>query len=473
MSAVKRPRMDGGIRGPIPNGPPHSRPLVALLDGRDCSVEMPILKDVATVAFCDAQSTSEIHEKVLNEAVGALMWHTISLTKEDLDKFKQLRIVVRIGSGIDNIDHKAAGELGIAVCNVPGYGVEEVADSTLCLILNLYRRTFWLANMVKEGKKITGPEQLKDAASGCARIRGDTLGIVGLGRIGSAVALRAKAFGFTVIFYDPYLPDGVEKSFGLERVYTLQDLLYKSDCVSLHCTLNEHNHHLINEYTIKQMRPGAFLVNTARGNLIDEAALAAALKDNRIRAAAVDVHESEPHNLMSSNSPLRDAPNLIVTPHAAFYSDASAIELREMAATEIRRAILNRIPDGLRNCVNKEYFTSATASSYGPGPGQHQGPGSSEPVSLLPNGVSYYQGGGGGGASNNPPVQMAHSTTAHEPPHSVTVTQGIPQASLVASVAGQPPGLPLGLARLPSSPAASSAATAMALAVAQQKGDMD
>jgi C-terminal binding protein len=204
MQAGKRPRIDGGsIRGPIPNGPPHSRPLVALLDGRDCSVEMPILKDVATVAFCDAQSTSEIHEKVLNEAVGALMWHTINLTKEDLEKFKQLRIVVRIGSGLDNIDYKvtnhiivknhycfnffsskfqAAGELGIAVCNVPGYGVEEVADSTVCLILNLYRRTFWLANMVKEGKKITGPEQLKEAAYGCARIRGDTLGIVGLGK---------------------------------------------------------------------------------------------------------------------------------------------------------------------------------------------------------------------------------------------------------------------------------------------------
>ena len=120
--------------------------------------------------------------QVLNEAVGALMWHTIQLTKEDLEKFKSLRIVVRIGSGVDNIDVKAAGEMGIAVCNVPGYGVEEVADSTLCLILNLYRRTFWLANMVKEGKKITGPEQLKDAAFGCARIRGDTLGIVGLGR---------------------------------------------------------------------------------------------------------------------------------------------------------------------------------------------------------------------------------------------------------------------------------------------------
>lgn len=104
--------------------------------------------------------------------------------------------------------------------------------------------------------------QVREAAQGCARIRGDTLGIVGLGRIGSAVALRAKAFGFNVIFYDPYLPDGIEKSLGLTRVYTLQDLLFQSDCVSLHCTLNEHNHHLINEFTIKQMRPGAFLVNT-------------------------------------------------------------------------------------------------------------------------------------------------------------------------------------------------------------------
>ncbi len=110
------------------------------------------------------------------------MWHTITLTKEDLEKFKALRIIVRIGSGVDNIDVKAAGELGIAVCNVPGYGVEEVADSTLCLILNLYRRTYWLANMVREGKKFTGPEQVREAAQGCARIRGDTLVIVGLGK---------------------------------------------------------------------------------------------------------------------------------------------------------------------------------------------------------------------------------------------------------------------------------------------------
>ncbi|CAG2055321.1 unnamed protein product [Timema podura] len=444
----KRPRMD--LRGPIANGPMATRPLVALLDGRDCSIEMPILKDVATVAFCDAQSTSEIHEKVslpsqsieiqvLNEAVGALMWHTIILTKEDLEKFKTLRIIVRIGSGVDNIDVKseqspetprwcdcalvqAAGELGIAVCNVPGYGVEEVADTTLCLILNLYRRTYWLANMVREGKKFTGPEQVREAAQGCARIRGDTLGIVGLGRIGSAVALRAKAFGFNVIFYDPYLPDGIEKSLGLTRVYTLQDLLFQSDCVSLHCTLNEHNHHLINEFTIKQMRPGAFLVNTARGGLVDDDSLAAALKQGRIRAAALDVHENEPYNVFQG--PLKDAPNLLCTPHAAFYSDASCTELREMAASEIRRAIVGRIPECLRNCVNKEYFLNA--SGY--------------PEGI--NGGGYYAAAGG------LPVQQAHSTTPHDQvPHSVAAGAGGPTPA--GGGAAAVPGLPHSIQKPP------------------------
>ncbi|XP_022211455.1 C-terminal-binding protein isoform X5 [Drosophila obscura] len=418
----KRSRID--VKGSFANGPLQARPLVALLDGRDCSIEMPILKDVATVAFCDAQSTSEIHEKVLNEAVGALMWHTIILTKEDLEKFKALRIIVRIGSGTDNIDVKAAGELGIAVCNVPGYGVEEVADTTMCLILNLYRRTYWLANMVREGKKFTGPEQVREAAHGCARIRGDTLGLVGLGRIGSAVALRAKAFGFNVIFYDPYLPDGIDKSLGLTRVYTLQDLLFQSDCVSLHCTLNEHNHHLINEFTIKQMRPGAFLVNTARGGLVDDETLALALKQGRIRAAALDVHENEPYNVFQGA--LKDAPNLICTPHAAFFSDASATELREMAATEIRRAIVGNIPDVLRNCVNKEYFmrTPPTAAAGGVA------------AAVYPEGALHHR---------------AHSTTPHDGPHSTTNI-----GSSSSSALAQPPP--------PNSVAAAAAAVAAAAA---------
>ncbi|XP_051529556.1 C-terminal binding protein 2, like [Myxocyprinus asiaticus] len=345
------------IRPQIMNGPLHPRPLIALLDGRDCTVEMPILKDLATVAFCDAQSTQEIHEKVLNEAVGALLYHTITLTREDLEKFKALRIVIRIGSGYDNIDIKAAGELGIAVCNIPSATVEETADSTLCHILNLYRRNTWLYQALREGTRVQSVEHIREVASGAARIRGETLGLIGFGRLGQAVAVRAKVFGFNVIFYDPYLQDGLERSLGVQRVYTLQDLLYQSDCVSLHCNLNEHNHHLINDFTIKQMRQGAFLVNTARGGLVDEKALTQALKEGRIRGAALDVHETEPFSF--AQGPLKDAPNLICTPHTAWYSEQASLEMREAAATEIRRAITGRIPDSLRNCVNKEFFVTS------------------------------------------------------------------------------------------------------------------
>uniref|UniRef100_A0A8B9WT22 C-terminal-binding protein 2 n=1 Tax=Bos mutus grunniens TaxID=30521 RepID=A0A8B9WT22_BOSMU len=466
---VKRQRLDRiceGIRPQIMNGPLHPRPLVALLDGRDCTVEMPILKDLATVAFCDAQSTQEIHEKVgpapscppgwgrplgqvaaagtqraplpgptsfypglgwpvpcpsslrlppapipwhhpespagpqsptralsprgmpwtprphphrssscqnsramgasncallapsqvLNEAVGAMMYHTITLTREDLEKFKALRVIVRIGSGYDNVDIKAAGELGIAVCNIPSAAVEETADSTICHILNLYRRNTWLYQALREGTRVQSVEQIREVASGAARIRGETLGLIGFGRTGQAVAVRAKAFGFSVLFYDPYLQDGTERSLGVQRVYTLQDLLYQSDCVSLHCNLNEHNHHLINDFTIKQMRQGAFLVNAARGGLVDEKALAQALKEGRIRGAALDVHESEPFSF--AQGPLKDAPNLICTPHTAWYSEQASLEMREAAATEIRRAITGRIPESLRNCVNKEFFVT-------------------------------------------------------------------------------------------------------------------
>nr|XP_033798878.1 C-terminal-binding protein 2 [Geotrypetes seraphini] len=340
----------------VMNGPMRPRPLVALLDGRDCSVEMPILKDLAIIAFCDAQSTQEIHEKVLNEAVGALMYHTITLTREDLEKFKALRVIVRIGSGYDNIDIKAAGDMGIAVCNIPSAAVEETADSTICHILNLYRRNTWLYQLLREGNYIQNVEHIREMASGAARIRGETLGLIGFGRSGQAVAVRAKVFGFSIVVYDPYMQDGMDRSLGVQRVYTLQDLLYQSDCVSLHCNLNENNHHLINDFTIKQMRQGAFLVNTARGGLVDEKALAQALKEGRIRGAALDVHEYEPFSF--AQGPLKDTPNVICTPHTAWYSEQASLEMREAAATELRRALSGHIPESLRNWVNKEFFVT-------------------------------------------------------------------------------------------------------------------
>ncbi|RXM35997.1 C-terminal-binding protein 2 [Acipenser ruthenus] len=357
--------------------------------------EGPFTKGSSSLPCCGSRCSPCPAPAVLNEAVGAMMYHTITLTREDLEKFKGLRVIIRIGSGYDNIDIKAAGELGgtvhqgfqlftmlrlsllpmpssscehprrwvtlidgIAVCNIPSAAVEETADSTLCHILNLYRRNTWLYQALREGTRVQSVEQIREVASGAARIRGETLGLIGFGRAGQAVAVRAKVFGFNVLFYDPYLQDGLERSLGVQRVYTLQDLLYQSDCVSLHCNLNEHNHHLINDFTIKQMRQGAFLVNSARGGLVDEKALAQALKEGRIRGAALDVHESEPFSF--AQGPLKDAPNLICTPHTAWYSEQASLEMREAAASEIRRAITGRIPDSLRNCVNKEFFITTS-----------------------------------------------------------------------------------------------------------------
>ena len=165
---------------------------------------------------------------------------------------------------------------------------------------------------------------------------------------------------------------------GISRILTLQDLLYRSDCVTLHCSLNEHNHHLINDVSIKQMRPGAFLVNVSRGGLIDETALAVALKDGRIRGAALDVLENEPYNLAAGKihdfshndpfdyisfhlGPLKDAVNLICTPRTSWYSEVSSQEIRESAAHEVRRGLTGKLPGSLRYCVNREYLNGPRA----------------------------------------------------------------------------------------------------------------
>jgi len=364
-----------------------ARPLVALLDGRDCSIEMPILKDVATVAFCDAQATSEIHEKVLNEAIGALLWHNIKLLREDLEKFKALKIIVRVGSGYDNIDVGAATEMGISVYTVGGCCTEEVADSTIAHILNLYRRLTFLNDSVRQGKKPQNAEQVRELAEGCVRIRGEKLGIVGLGNIGSAVALRAKAFGFEILYYDPLVGDGKGKALGITKVNSLQELLYGSDCVSLHCSLNEKTKNMFNDFAFNKMRKGAFFINTSRGEVVDEQALANALNSGQVKAAAIDVLAKEPFDL--STSPLRDAPNLTVTPHSSWYSDQSLKEVRESAATEMRHALLglHSLQEKSVNCVNKNQLSTASVMN-GNGSSRLRNPASLAPT--WPAGVDLH-----------------------------------------------------------------------------------
>lgn len=335
----------------------QNKPLVALLDGRNCSIEMPILKSFAVFAFCDAQKANEIHHKVLNEASAALLWNTMTLTRDDLLKFKALKLIVRIGSSIDNIDVEAAGELGIAVSHVPGCCVDEMADSTLAMILNLYRGTTQLHLNVREGITPATPEQTAEACSKLRRIRGQTLGLIGFGRIGSAVAIRALSFGFNVIFYDPFIKDGIERSMGVQRAETLPDLLRCSDCISLHCPFTVHTHRIINDSTLHHVKPGTFLVNTASGFLIDQLALTNALKEGILAGAAIDVYESSCQAMPLAA--LKAVPNLLCTPRTAWYSEQSARESREVAANEVKRALLGRIPDSLMHCINKEILIGA------------------------------------------------------------------------------------------------------------------
>jgi len=276
-----------------------------------------------------------------------LVWHLVHFPSKVFEEQLsgpnvKTKVLVRVGMGFDSVDLKAAGDRGIYVVNVPDYGVEEVADSTLSLILNLMRKTHVLANRAKENNWPT------HAAKGATRIRGKMLGIIGLGKIGRAVAERAKPFGFDVYFYDPYLPDGVDKSMGIKRFDKLEELIAVCDVVSLNCDLNQDNHHLLNETTLAHIpaNKGLYLVNTARGGLIEEAALLRALSDGRIAAAGLDVLEHEPY----FDGHLNNVPNLLVTPHAAFYSDEGFIEMRTKAALEIKRVLEGSAP---RNCVNK------------------------------------------------------------------------------------------------------------------------
>ena len=190
-------------------------------------------------------------------------------------------------------------------------------------------------------------------------MRGQTLGLVGLGNIGTAVALRAKPFGFNVVFYDPFLSEGISKALGISRMYSLKDLLGQSDVISFHCGLSSQTKHILNADTLAFLKKGSFIVNTARGGLIDEEALAAALRSGHVSGAALDVVEAEPCVFSPSSSPLCSAPNVILTPHAAWYSDQSIIENRRTCAEEAKRALLGTTPEScLRSWVNRSGFVA-------------------------------------------------------------------------------------------------------------------
>jgi phosphoglycerate dehydrogenase-like enzyme len=304
----------------------------------EANVEASVLGDVARIVLAAGTDEADLAAH-LADADALILFHEIALVGEaTFAQAPRCKCIVRAGVGYNNVDCASAARHGVIVCNVPDYGTEEVADHAIMLLLALARRLLPCDAAIRAG------EWDYRTAIGTPRLRDRTLGLVGCGRIGTATALRAKAFGLDVVFYDPLVPQGLDKALGIRRAFRLEELLEQSHFVSLHCYLDPTTHHLIDARALDRMRPDAFLINTARGPVVDQAALVAALDAGRLAGAGLDVVEREPLD----DDRLRQHPRVILTPHSAFYSVEGFVELRTKAAQEVRRILLGEPP---RNAV--------------------------------------------------------------------------------------------------------------------------
>lgn len=325
------------------------RPLVVLTDAvAEPGVEVKVLDDLADLVLLRTNDEAEVAARAA-EADALLVFHTIKLTERCIARLGRCKGIVRCGVGFDNVDLRAAGERGIVVCNVPDYGAEEVADHALMLLLATARRLLPADRLIREGAWDT------TAVFGAPRLRGRTLGLVGCGRIGTAMALRAKALGMRVVAYDPYRPDGLDKALGIERAYRLDELLPRAEFLSLHCPHTSETRHLLNDRTLALLPAGAYVINTARGPVVDLDALLRALESGRVAFAGLDVFEREPLD----DERLRRHPRVVLTPHAAFYSVEGWDEMRRKGAQEARRLLLG---EPVRNPVNRHCLTNPRAA---------------------------------------------------------------------------------------------------------------
>ena len=313
--------------------------------------ERRLLGEIADVVVCNASQESELVGKV-EDADAMMIYHCITISRATIERLKNCKLIVRCGVGYDNVDFAFARTRGIDVANVPDYGTEEVADSAIGLTLSLTRGI----NLLNSRLRADLGAWVYSQAAPVYRLRGRVFGVIGLGRIGTAAAIRAKALGMNVVFFDPYKPDGYDKSLGISRVETLAELLAQSFVVSVHCPRTSETEKFIGTKEIEQMPMGSFLINTARGAIVDTAAIPPALASGRLAGAGIDVLAAEPP---SADDPLIKAwrdPNhaahhrLIVNPHAAFYSEEGLMDMRTKGAESCRRALLG-IP--LRNVVNR------------------------------------------------------------------------------------------------------------------------
>jgi D-3-phosphoglycerate dehydrogenase len=301
-------------------------------DHPSVEIEKQVLNGIqAEVELLQCKTEEDLLEHC-READGLINQYA-PLTRRVLSELKRCKVIARYGVGVDNVDLQAASDYGIQICNVPDYGVQEVSDHALALMLSLTRKTFQLGNAVKKGVwdfSISRP---------IYRLQEQVVGVVGLGRIGRAFAEKVHGLGMQVIGYDQY-PESFSRVPFVKQV-RFDELLSTADIISIHCPLTEETYHLFGEEQLRMMKPQAYLINTARGPIVDERALDKALGEGWIAGAGLDVLEMEPPGL---DHPLFRHESFLATPHAAFYSEQSFAELKRKAAEEVARVLTGESP---------------------------------------------------------------------------------------------------------------------------------
>ena len=325
-------------------------PVMRWPEGRE--IEIGSLGEQGEAVFCDGF-----------DAVTDAQWASCDavVTVQDVPpvhrpKLARCRILVTPKVGFDNIDLAGWGELGVPVCNVPDYGTQEVADHALALMMSLMKGITFHTRELKRDLRANWRPALNPFGR---RLSVCTFGIVGLGRIGTAAALRAKALGMDVVFFDPYRENGADLALGVRRVHALVELFRESDVVSLHLPLAPETEKLVDAALLAASKPGLILINTARGPIIDLDALHDALRSGQVQAAGLDVLPEEPanpeHPLLKAWAADEDwiDHRLLVTPHSAFYTPESVHDMRYKGG-EVAMAYLTG--GRLQNCVNGQFL---------------------------------------------------------------------------------------------------------------------
>ncbi len=328
------------------------RPRIYITDfiNDDLAVEKGLLGDLAEVVALDAKSEAELQGRI-DDAACLMIYHFLGIGALTIARLKQCKILVRCGVGVDNVDWAAARKRGIPVSNIPDYGTEDVADTAIAMMLALARGTHFLNSRLRAGNG----EWSHTQAIPVHRVRGRVFGIAGMGRIGTAAAHRAKALGMKVLFYDPYVPDGWERAHGVFRAGSLRDLLVQANVLSLHCPATKETSGMIGAAQIAALPRGSFVINTARGSILDARAVPPAIRSGQLAGAGIDVLPVEPPAV---DDPLiaawrnRGDPchhRVIINPHAAFYCEEGLKDIRVKASQACRCALLGQ---PLRNVVN-------------------------------------------------------------------------------------------------------------------------